>query len=30
VDEVAVDRGVRLTGQSGKIVWFELVAWPPR
>jgi anti-sigma regulatory factor (Ser/Thr protein kinase) len=28
VEELAAAYGVRLTERSGKIVWFEVVAWP--
>ena len=28
VDGLAADRGARLTERNGKVVWFELVAWP--
>ena len=28
VEEFAAANGIRLTEQNGKIVWFELVAWP--
>lgn len=28
VDELAADRGAKLAGRDGKVVWFELVAWP--
>jgi anti-sigma regulatory factor (Ser/Thr protein kinase) len=30
VDKIAADRGVRLTPQGGKVIWFELPAWPRR
>ncbi len=28
VDELAADHGVRLSERNGKVVWFEVVAWP--
>jgi anti-sigma regulatory factor (Ser/Thr protein kinase) len=28
VAELAADHGVRLTERNGKVVWFEVVAWP--